>query len=391
MNMEVNVFRIENLVELSATYRLYRVKGLLRWEPDSEVKERRKLQQDYYRNLRSLVGRLSRELRSPVTFLEQQEVPYLVVREDGALPKSEYPVIGCKVYLERGVQVLNLDFAHLDEKTMPIALRFLQFSLQGALKKNHDLWQPCTGHPFFEKAGMSVGRGIQLHRGMSVRAVELDGGGIGLCVDVRHRYISANPLPAKLDRRGFQHHKMSHVIYRMGHYWFEIRLAEWSELSVTELKVPDEDRDRNLLEFLHKHCEKPLPPELVLLPKDCAVVHYYNSRKELRAAPSVLCYPVVEPGNVRFRGEAARTQLAPSVRRSRIAAVVTKYFSKLGFGGRDLRLARHPHQIRARHFPIPDLKFGNGKTLDFEIEVREGLLIPEGRFPRLLGPVLQDQ
>src|SRR5437867_2376793 len=126
MSMEVNVFRIENLEDLSAMYRLYRVKGLVRWEPDSEVKERRKLQQDYYRNLNSLVGRLSRELRSPVTFLEQQDVPLFVVREDGALPKSEYSVVGCKVYLEKGDQVLKLDFARLNENTMPIALRFLQ-------------------------------------------------------------------------------------------------------------------------------------------------------------------------------------------------------------------------------------------------------------------------
>src|ERR1043166_4448109 len=363
MNMEVNVFEVENLSKLSATYRLWRLRGLVRWDADSEMKERRKLQQDYYRNLHSLVGRVSRELRSPVTFVEEQDVPFLVIREDGTQPKSEYSAIGCKVYLERGHQELKLDFAHLDNKTVPIALRFLQFSLQGVLKKNHDLWQPGTGHPFFEKRGLSVAPGILLHRGMSVRAVELESGRIGLCVDMRHRYISASPLPSKMDRRAFQQHKMRHVIYRMGHYWSEVRLAERSALSVTQMKFKDNGEEVNLLEYLHKCSDKPLPPELVVLPKDCAVVHYYNSRKEQRAAPSVLCYRVVDPANVRTRGQSGRTQLPPGVRRSRIAGAVTKYLSNVGFGGTALRLARHSHRIRAGHFPIPDLRFGNGKVL----------------------------
>src|SRR5947209_2574401 len=156
MSMEVNVFEIQNLSDLSATYHLWRLRGLVRWDADSEIKQRRRLQQDYYLNLHSLVGRVSRELRSPVTFVEEEEVPFLVIREDGTQPKSDYSVVGCKVYLERGPRELKLDFAHLDDKTVPIALRFLQFSLQGALKKNHDLWQPVTGHPFFEKCGLSV-------------------------------------------------------------------------------------------------------------------------------------------------------------------------------------------------------------------------------------------
>src|ERR1043166_8937530 len=122
MSMEVNVFEVENLSDLSATYRLWRLRGLVRWDADS------------------------------------------------------------------------------------------------ALKKNHDLWQPGTGHPFFEKRGLSVAPGILLHRGMSVRAVELERSRIGLCVDMRHRYISASPLPSQMDRRAFQQHKMRHVIYRMGHY-----------------------------------------------------------------------------------------------------------------------------------------------------------------------------
>ena len=70
VNTETNIFRITNLAELSAEYRLYRVKGL------SEGQE------DYYRNLTSLANKLSRQLHSPVTFLHRNGAAYLVINED---------------------------------------------------------------------------------------------------------------------------------------------------------------------------------------------------------------------------------------------------------------------------------------------------------------------
>ena len=134
MNTETNIFRIANLAELSAEYRLYRIKGL------SEGQE------DYYRNLNTLVNRLSRQLRSPVTFLHRDEAAFLVIREDDHEVETEHPVIGRTAYLEKGSDVLSLNFGKLDEQGMRIALRFLQFSIQGLLRNDYGLWQPGAGH-----------------------------------------------------------------------------------------------------------------------------------------------------------------------------------------------------------------------------------------------------
>lgn len=98
MNTETNIFRITNLADLSAEYRLYRVKGLTEG------------QEDYYRNVNSLVNRLSRQLRSPVTFVQRDGVPYLVISEDKREVETEHPVDGRTAYLEKGSDVLPVNF-----------------------------------------------------------------------------------------------------------------------------------------------------------------------------------------------------------------------------------------------------------------------------------------
>lgn len=67
---ETNVFPITNLADLSAEYRLYRIRGL---NPD---------QDEYYSNREILKRRLSYLLRKPVTVIDREELPHLVVRAD---------------------------------------------------------------------------------------------------------------------------------------------------------------------------------------------------------------------------------------------------------------------------------------------------------------------
>jgi hypothetical protein len=351
VNTETNIFRITNLAELSAEYRLYRVKGL------SEGQE------DYYRNLNSLVNRLSRQLRSPVTFLQRDGVPYLVISEDKRDVETEHPVIGRTAYLEKGSEVLSVNFGNLDEQGISIALRFLQFSIQRSLRGDYGLWQPGPGRPYYEKHSLLVGNGAALHRGFLVRATALNDGGIGLCVDIQHTFLSAKPLPTNLSKRDFARYKARHAIYKFGHVWFEIQLAEWSELTITEEKISDEGKRVNILEYLHAHCGTPLPPEVVRLSKDCSVVFYYNSGDEIRAAPSALCYPVLEPADPAIRRERRMTILDPDDRRPQIKRCVKQYLSSLEFGGTPIRLAENAERIPTRGFGIPDLRFGSNTIL----------------------------
>ena len=347
-----NVYQIENLSGYSAKYRLHPVRGL----PPAD--------EDFVRNLHSLSNRLSRQLRTPATFLLRDDEPFIVLRADAPEPAPHYALVRGTAILDASSGVLSLDFANLDHETRPIALRFLQFALQGTFWRHRDLWQPHTGGTFFEKRAAQIGSKIGIHRGFLARIIDLEQGGFAICVDVRHKYVSNRPLPATMNRKFFNDRFKGHnAVYHYGHEWFQIRLSEINDVSVTEYSIRKEGEVSSLLEYVQANSVKPLPPELAHLPKDSAVVHYFNSRDEQMAAPSALCYPSFDTASPEVRHEHGRTLLSPRVRRQIIDEFTSSYLRDLRLDGQTFRLTSDAVEIPQRYFPVPDLRFGGNKIL----------------------------
>lgn len=348
---ETNVFPIEGLSEYSAKYRLHRVRGL---NPEDE---------DFYRNLNRLATRLARRLKTPATFVLRDE-PFIVLRADAPQPEPQQLLVRATAIVEPSSEELALDFASLTGDTRPVALRFLQFSLQGAFWRHRELWQPHGGATYFEKRAQSVGQMVALHRGFIARIVDLAAGGFGICVDVRHKYVSKRPLPARLSRQEFNDRfKGSHVIYHYGHEWFEVRLAACNDLTVTEHGFTTDGRKWTLLEYIQEKCADPLPTELANLPKDCAVVHYFNGRDEQMAAPSALCYLVFDTESPQVRREHGRTQLRPDVRHQLVQDFTSRYLREMRMDRQKFSVAQRPLEMARRFLPMPDWRYGNGKVL----------------------------
>lgn len=91
-----NIFRFEGLEQLTRRVRVVRVLGL----------ERR--QSDYFQN-RNRLGELSLRARKPVTFIERNGVPLLIVPMDALLPTT-FNVPGRALYLEPTEETFELSF-----------------------------------------------------------------------------------------------------------------------------------------------------------------------------------------------------------------------------------------------------------------------------------------
>jgi hypothetical protein len=77
--LETNVFPILNLPELVTTYVLARIRGL---NPE---------QAEYYQNRQALIRKLSFSLRSPVTIIERDDEPWLVLRRQRRCSGISFP------------------------------------------------------------------------------------------------------------------------------------------------------------------------------------------------------------------------------------------------------------------------------------------------------------
>ena len=108
---------------------------------------------------------------------------------------------------------------------------------------------------------------------------------------------------------------------------------------------------------------KPLPPEMAQLPHDCAVVAYQNNRGEERAAPTPLCFPLLDTHTEEAAGLQGRTIMGPYPRFCGIQGFVRGYLRSLRFGDAQLNLADKPLTAPRRLFTVPDLEFGHKQIL----------------------------
>ena len=209
-----NIYTIENLHELSAQYRRFYIANL------------RKDQDEYYENCQRIIRDLSFQLLAPVTIIEEDNLPYLIVPVD-CDPPTQHVITGKKpVEFRPRDQIFELDFTESSSQNDAVRIRFLNFVIQGELGKHNRLWQPRRGAAYYNKKSFKHGKNRRRYPGFFVRAVPLLDGGIGLCVDVTGLILDDSPLPVTMNQHEFwKRWKGRKCIYRYGHSWYQIVLA----------------------------------------------------------------------------------------------------------------------------------------------------------------------
>ncbi|MFC1989424.1 hypothetical protein ACFLVW_02510 [Chloroflexota bacterium] len=346
--LETNVFQITNLDELKSQCRLYRVRGL-------------SIDQDEYDpNIQTLVRKLSYSMRSPVAVIQRDNQPYLALPIDSPEPSSPYPLVRATAVFEKTDEVFTLDYENPTPETDALRTRFLQFVIQGALFRNPDFWQPSAGTPFFERKPVLQKDGVCAYRGYAVRVVPIGEKKLGICIDVKHKYVSSNPISADIKRENFRSYKNGKCIYHYGHSWYEIKLQDHTGLSISEQMISNgTDKPVSLLQYIMNNAPKPLPREVIDLPPTSPAIKYMTSRDEVRYAPAVLCYPVFDTSDPRIKIAHRSTILSPHVRRQHVHTFVKDHLSTTRLEDMTMRISPTPVIAPRRIFLPPDLEFGN--------------------------------
>ena len=353
ITLHTNIFEIKNLGDLTSDYRLYRIKGLRPEHPQ------------YHQNRQTLIKLLSFQLKSPVTVILRNDEPLLVAKADLPSPPEWCDLVRTPIKLEALPGVLTLNYCQRSAETDPIALRFLQFLVQVPLRSNVQLWLPKAGAAFFEKTPEYESKRVSLYRGFLVRATLTPGGGMGFFVDVRHRYVARYPLSARLNRQDFLHRfKARNFVYHYGHKWYDVQLTDLSDFDSQDPTIAVEGGGKtSLIEWVQDRCTKPLPKELAQMPKNAAAVHYFTNSSEVRAAPSPLCYQVLDTQHPWVQSEHSRCIPGPHIRLGMAEEFVRKYLQKLRFGKTELRVTTVPLEAPLQHFDLPDYEFGSKRIL----------------------------
>jgi hypothetical protein len=351
MRIETNDFAIENLAELTSRYRLFRIKGL-----NSEHDQ-------YYANLQHIVRRLSFSLKKPVTVINRDGAPHMVIRDDAVgVPTSLCLVRSC-VYFEPVGDTFELDYTVRTPENDEICLRFLQFMIQEPLHAAHDFWQPNAGGAFFEYKPIFAQNGVGHYLGFAVRVVLAPDEGLALRIHIANKYVSLDSMPAVVSFDKFDEHRGRSHVYRFGYDWYEVKPKSLADVNVMQYMVPDDDKLTPLLEYVVAKSRKPIPPELLRVPVEGSVIYYLDKRSQERGAPAALCYPVIGTDDYGMGRLHARSRLSPDERRNRAQQFAGEYLSQLRFGDVRLKVNSSPLATEPKMFQVPDMKFGNNKVL----------------------------
>jgi len=349
----LNIFVIENLDKIKIKYRLFKVKGIL---PQSE---------DFEKNTQLLSDRLSRITKSPCTALKESDQLFIAQPVGSPDLPSRLPLVRAEALIESTDIERELDYGCLTEANTGIAIRFLQFYLDGQLHDVPSLWRPSAGLPYFQKDPDPDFRSpdVVMYRGFKIRLILLPENKIGVCVDITRKYASRHYLPPRITPDEFRKYKGKRCIYEFGHRWYEIRIESISGLSVTEERMPD---GSSLFDYIRSKTGENKPQALLRLPRDCTVLTYQTSLGIVNRVPSALCRPTYATNHPAVSEHHFKTIMPPHKRRWEIEFVVRSYLKGWNFQGIPIILSDDMLKVNCDVLTPPDLRFGNGKILSFK-------------------------
>lgn len=374
MKYVTNIFRIENLPELSGQYRVFDIKGL-------------KKGKEYQENKQFLIKKFSNALRHPITIIEIDGEPKLIVKNDTDVLKKINPEFDSgRIYLHFNLsdKVFDIDFANPSDEVKKICLRFLQFDLNGQLKRNPNLWQPGSGEPFFLKTPEVI-NGIAIFKGFTFRVIELPNKGFGITIDATRKFVSAKPLPYYLTKEEFdKRYKRKTLVYQYKD-WYEIKAMEFDDFNVGQYKI----EGVSLIEFVRNVIPKPHAPQLANMPSDSSALIYYGNSMSSMRVPTGLCYEVLDFQDTNNGDINRKSIIAPHIRFSEIMTVKRNFFNSIKYGSVVLRVSEKTLEVPGNIFEFPSFELGNNHVLsanDFSHnETNLASKIVKARLHRLLN------
>jgi hypothetical protein len=375
MKYITNIFKIENLSELSGQYRVFDIKGL-------------KKGKEYQENKQFLIKKFSNSLRHPITIIEIDGEPKLIVKNDADIIRKIKPEYDSgRIYLHFNLsdKVFDIDFANPSDEIRKICLRFLQFDLNGELKKNPNLWQPGSGEPFFLKTPEVI-NGISIYKGFTFRVIELPNKGFGIAIDATRKFAASKPLPYYLTKEEFdKKYKRKTLIYQYKD-WYEIKAMEFDDFNVGEYKI----EGTSLIEFVRNAIPKPHAPQLANMPNDSAALVYYGSNMNSMRVPTGLCYEVLDFQDTNNGDINRKSIIPPHLRFSEIMNFKRQFFQFIKYGQSIMKVSDKTLEVPGSIFGFPSFELGKNNILsinDFKPnEVNLPGKIAKTRLHRLLNP-----
>jgi hypothetical protein len=349
----LTLFEIANRRDLALDYRLVDVQGL----PPGE---------HYDKNLNQLVKAVAFALKQPVALVRRGDRHALAIPATATLSMTEVALTPHVARLLPSDETSELDLAHLDETTAPIATRFLTYAFRTPLMRDQALWSAGTASLSKRPLNDNDRRAsVDLYPGFVWNVVSAEEGRLFLALDTTIRYVERAWFIDRLDGGDVAAYRARHFLYQFGHQWFKIQLWGVTNQSIAEQRfVPDGAAATDVFTYTQERW-KANPPHWVrdLDPDSPAIIYRYPGKDLDRYGALALCKLALSTSDAEAAGLHQRSILSPAERLYRVQDVVARHFQEARLGNQAIRVSVQPLEVERRVFPVPPQRFGHDRIL----------------------------
>lgn len=351
----LNLYAITNADALRARYRFVDIEGSFGEDDLAD------------QNLSVLAKRVALHEKRPVALVRGDGRPVLAVPADLRLTKSEYQLTPDVVELRPRDEEHDVCLGSLTPGTESIGLAFLSFHLRNPLFHNRDLWASGPG-TYFAKRPLNYRenrRDVDVYEGFGFRLVRLDGK-LFLSLSITNKYSDSLWLLERYAIDDIPGLKMRHMLYHTGHRWFPVQFLSLTGNGVADQRfVLDDGTKRTVYEHTNLVAGDP-PPQWIqsLQPDSPAIGFQYPGSEKRHYGAAALCKLLLSTDDPATRKLHRLSIIPPDARFRATADVLRQSFFGSKFEGVPLRFDERALRMPPKFFPVPKLRFGQGKVLD---------------------------
>ena len=351
----LNLFAIDNLADLSCTYRLLEITNL----PDSD---RASVE------INRLAGMFAYETREPACIYKKDNKTYLATTADISKVKTEWRLVPHIVKLVPDEHNYHLDYDVIAPEQIQIAIRVLSYKINNSLNKNEELWNDKYGSFYFREPKNINNSPINILKGFVYRLHYLEDGKIYLSLDSTVRYVDSKSLWKHLQEgANFNSFRWQHFIYKFGYQWYRVQLISQLQENISKQVFYSEkdSRSYNLYDYTLDNCNEPLPDYISnLSPDSSAIIYRYPNKNDDKYGAAALCFKTYKTNDPVVKQFHRSSILRPNNRLIKSQELINNYFQDISFSSeQQIDITSELYKKEIQRFKIPDLLFGQDKVL----------------------------
>lgn len=378
----LNLFAINNLAELSCTYRLLEITSL----PENERASA---------EINRLVGMFVSDTRKPACIYKKDNKTYLATTADISNIKTEWRLVPHVVKLIPDDREYQLDYNAIAPEQIQIAIRILSYKIRRALNKNEELWNDRYGSFYFRKPRNTNNSQINLLEGFVYRLHYLQDGKIYLSLDSTVRYVDSKSLGKHLkEGEKFNSFRWQHFIYKFGYQWYRVQLFSQLDEQIDRqiFYLEKNNQSYNIYNYTLDNCKKPLPDYISnLAPDSSAIIYRYPNKEDDKYGAAALCFKTYKTNDSAVKQFHRSSILQPNNRLTKSQSLINNYFQNINWSSeQEINIKSELYKKEIKRFEIPDLLFGQDRVL----QVKQGKSnngIPIKDYPKKRESLLSDK